>query len=248
MRILRLQISSEMVKKWGFSLFDQLEFLEIINVWQYSQTNFFSIQKLIFKKEYEAILDDLQKLKEKLSATYLQIIRKKDNEIVCILKQHRDSGFWPIILPGAWALVPPIIIDPDYILLTLVAPKEYIHNLFQMVKMFTEDYTVLAVERMNDVDHIEELLGVHNMPFPTFTDRQREIASYAVRNGFYHSPKKISAKSIADRKGISVSAVNEHLRKVEKVAMDYFFGEKISSTNKKKKKWFARPFSFLKRE
>ena len=78
-------------------------------------------------------------------------------------------------------------------------------NLFQMVKLYTSDYTVLAVERMNNVDRIEELLGMNNAPFPTFTDRQREIATYSVRNGFYHSPKKISAQRIADKMQISVS-------------------------------------------
>jgi predicted DNA binding protein len=109
-----------------------------------------------------------------------------------------------------------------------------------MVKMFTDDYTVLAVERMDNVDRIEELLGVSNIPYPTFTDRQREIASYAVRNGFYQSPKKISAQAIANEKNISVSAVNEHLRKVERVTMDFFFGEKTSATDGKKKKWYQR--------
>jgi predicted DNA binding protein len=240
MRILRLKISSNMVKNMGFDLFDKLEYLEILNTWQYSQIDFFSIQKIVFKKEFQSVLDDLEELKKQVSATYLKIIKRKDNEIVCILKQHRDSGFWPVILPGAWAIVPPVIIDQEYILLTIVAPKEYVQNLFQMVKMFTDDYTVLAVERMDNVDRIEELLGVSNIPYPTFTDRQREIASYAVRNGFYQSPKKISAQAIANEKNISVSAVNEHLRKVERVTMDFFFGEKTSATDGKKKKWYQR--------
>jgi len=224
----------------GFSLFENLDYMEIMNVWQYSQTSFFSIQKLVFKKEFQFLLDDVDSLKEKMHATYLQILHRKNNEIICILKQFRDSGFWPIILPGAWALIPPITVDSEYILLTLVAPKEYVQELFRMVKMFTDDYTVLAVERMDDVDRIEELLGVKNVPRPnlSLTDRQREVASYAVRNGFYNSPKRITAQAIADNQGISVSAVNEHLRKVERAVMDYFFGEKSKMMDKKKKKWY----------
>ncbi len=240
MRILRLKISSEMVNNMGLKpFFERLEYMEIINVWQYSKTDFFSVQKLVFKDK--SVLEaDHESLMNQLNASYLQILRRRENEIICILKQHRDDGFWPAFLPGAWALIPPILIDHDYILLTLVAPKEYVQNLFQMVKLYTSDYSVLAVERMDNVERIEELLGVSTIPFPTFTDRQREIASYAVRHGFYQSPKNISAQAIADEKGISVSAVNEHLRKVERVVMDYFFGEKSISVDLKKKKWYQR--------
>ncbi|MHA1110843.1 MAG: helix-turn-helix domain-containing protein [Promethearchaeota archaeon] len=222
--------------------------MEIINVWQYDQNSFFSVQKLVFKKQFESDLDgDHDSLKKQLNATYLQILRRKENEIICILKQQRDEGFWPAFLPGAWALIPPIIIDQEYIILTIVAPKEYVQSLFQMVKLYTSDYSVLAVERMDNVDRIEELLGVANMPFPTFTDRQREIATFAVRNGFYQSPKKISAQAIADKMEISVSAVNEHLRKVERIALDYFFGEKTYQNGSKKKKWYQRINPFKQR-
>ena len=249
MRILRLKISSEMVNKMGLQpFFERLEYMEIINVWQYEKKSFFSVQKLVFKKQFESDLDaDHESLKKQLNATYLQILRRKNNEIICILKQHRDDGFWPAFLPGAWALIPPIIIDQEYILLTLVAPKEYVQNLFQMVKKYTSDYSVLAVERMDNVDRIEEMLGITNLPHPTFTDRQREIATYAVRNGFYKSPKKISAQAIAEEKGISVSAVNEHLRKVERVAMDFFFGEKNTKSNSKKKTFLQRLNPFKRR-
>lgn len=248
MRILRLKISAEMVKNMKFSLFEKLEYLEILNTWQYSQTNFFSVQKMVFKPEFQSILDDIDTLKKEVNATYMQILRKKENEILCILQQHLASGFWPVIKEGGpWALIPPISVDKEYILLTIVAPKEYVQNLFQMVNIFTNDYTVLAVERMDNVDRIEEMLGITNLPYPTFTDRQREIATYAVRNGFYQSPKSISAQAIAEEMGISVSAVNEHLRKVERVAMDFFFGEKNTKANSKKRGFLQRINPFRRR-
>jgi predicted DNA binding protein len=248
MRILRLKISAEMVKNMKFGLFEKLEYLEILNTWQYSQKNFFSVQKMVFKPEFQSILDDIDTLKKEVNATYIQILRKKENEILCILQQHLASGFWPMLKESKpWALIPPITVDKEYILLTIVAPKEYVQNLFQMVNIFTNDYTVLAVERMDNVDRIEEMLGITNLPYPTFTDRQREIATFAVRNGFYQSPKNISAQAIADEKGISVSAVNEHLRKVERVAMDFFFGEKNTKTNLKKRGFLQRINPFRRR-
>ena len=84
-----------MVNNMGLEpFFERLEYMEIMNVWQYSQNDFFSVQKLVFKKEHENVLDaDKETLMKQLNASYLQILRRKENEIICILKQHRDAGF-----------------------------------------------------------------------------------------------------------------------------------------------------------
>ena len=60
-------------------------------------------------------------------------------------------------------------------------------------------------------------------PFPNFPVKQHEIALYATRNGYYDTPRKIGAKELATHFNISISAVNEHLRKAEKTTMHYFF-------------------------
>ncbi len=70
---------------------------------------------------------------------------------------------------------------------------------------------------------IEKTLPTSTLLMPNFTSRQREIAQYAIRNGYLEMPKRISAQEIANHFGISVSAMNEHLRKVEGIALRYFF-------------------------
>jgi predicted DNA binding protein len=70
---------------------------------------------------------------------------------------------------------------------------------------------------------IEKSIPTSTMLMPNFTTRQREIAQYATRNGYLETPKRITAQEIAKHFGISVSAMNEHLRKVEGIALRYFF-------------------------
>ena len=49
------------------------------------------------------------------------------------------------------------------------------------------------------------------------TDRQREILFYAIEKGYYEIPRKINTQGIAQKFGISQSALSEHLRKIERV-------------------------------
>ena len=55
------------------------------------------------------------------------------------------------------------------------------------------------------------------------TPRQKEVVNWAVKNGYYNSPKKISADEIGEKFGITVSAVNQLLRKVEHSVMNHYF-------------------------
>ncbi|KKL09535.1 hypothetical protein LCGC14_2564880, partial [marine sediment metagenome] len=51
MKIIRLQIPGNFLEHIGFAeLFQELEFVEILNAFQYDQNHFFSLQKIRFKK------------------------------------------------------------------------------------------------------------------------------------------------------------------------------------------------------
>ena len=78
---------------------------------------------------------------------------------------------------------------------------------------------------MNEFNELSESIWRQAIAFPDFTKRKKEIASYAAKNGFFASPKKITAEAIAKKFEISVSAVNKHLRTAENRAMEYFFGK-----------------------
>jgi predicted DNA binding protein len=111
-------------------------------------------------------------------------------------------------------------VDSDAIITTIITRKDFIQKkegLFEILQKYTKSFEILAI---NDLGKALEKFA---HPMPGFTERQREIATYAMRNGFFESPKKITADEIAKKFGISVSAVNDHIRKVEKIVMKYFF-------------------------
>ncbi len=59
MKIVRLQIPGNFLEYVGFSdLFQDLEFIEILNAFQYDQNHFFALQRIRFKPN---IIKDLDK-------------------------------------------------------------------------------------------------------------------------------------------------------------------------------------------
>lgn len=55
------------------------------------------------------------------------------------------------------------------------------------------------------------------------TDRQREIAETALREGYYDDPRGISGADLADRFGLSSSTLHQHLRAAESKVMRGYF-------------------------
>ncbi|MFB9806579.1 helix-turn-helix domain-containing protein [Haladaptatus pallidirubidus] len=47
------------------------------------------------------------------------------------------------------------------------------------------------------------------------TDRQREVMDVALDLGYYDVPRQATHRDIADRMGLSVGTVGEHLQKIE---------------------------------
>jgi predicted DNA binding protein len=133
------------------------------------------------------------------------------------MKQRNDSGFWPYLLSENWAIVPPISVDEEAITITIITREDNLSGFFDAIQSQVNKFEVLVI---SDAQHALERFGT---ALPRFTARQREVATYAVRHGFFEHPKKTSSQEIANQFGISVSAVNEHLRKVEAVVMRYFF-------------------------
>ena len=59
MKIIRLQIPGNFLEYVGFAeLFQELEFVDILNAFQYDQTHFFALQKIRFKADKMINLND----------------------------------------------------------------------------------------------------------------------------------------------------------------------------------------------
>ena len=55
MKIVRLQIPGNFLEQIGFgSLFDELEFVEILNAFQYDQRHFFALQRIRYNNSFSS--------------------------------------------------------------------------------------------------------------------------------------------------------------------------------------------------
>ena len=58
---------------------------------------------------------------------------------------------------------------------------------------------------------------------PELTHKQKEAIELAIRNGYYHSPRRIDVKHLAKLSELSFSTYQVHLRKAEEKLIPYFF-------------------------
>ena len=224
MKIIRLQIPGNFLEHIGFAhLFQELDFVEILNAFQYDQNHFFALQKIRFKHEVTGKIDDYIRIYFKPQA--FQLLAQSGKEIICIMNQSKETGFFSIFDSGPWALLFPIHISQQILLINIISQNEYIDKLFKIISSFTKNYKIIGMTDVDKLDKFDNTLWRSAMPFPEFTKRQKDIATYAAKNGYFNSPKKISASKISEYFNISVSAVNKLLKKAENIAMKFFFGE-----------------------
>jgi len=223
MKIIRLQIPGNFLEYVGFAdLFQNLEFIEILNAFQYDQNHFFALQRIRFKPN---IIKDLDKyIKKKFNPQSFQLLNQTRTEIICIMNQKKTSGFFPIVDSGPWAFLFPIHVSQEVLLINLISQNEYVNKLFDVINSFTEKYKIIGMTDLDKIDEVDQTIWRSAIPFPKFTRRQQEVASFAAKKGFFKIPKKISAIQIADHFEISESAVNRLLKSARNLAMEYFFG------------------------
>jgi predicted DNA binding protein len=223
MKIIRLQIPGNFLEHVGFAdLFQYIEFIEILNAFQYDQNHFFALQRIRFKPN---IIKELDKyIKKQFNPQSFQLLNQTRNEIICIMNQNKTSGFFPIVDSGPWAFLFPIHVSQEVLLINIISQKEYVNKLFDVISSFTEKYEIVGMTDLDKLDEVDQTIWRSAIPFPNFTKRQQEVAAYAAKEGFFKSPKKISAVQIATHFGISESAVNRLLKSAKNLAMEYFFG------------------------
>ncbi|MFX1497877.1 MAG: helix-turn-helix domain-containing protein [Promethearchaeota archaeon] len=216
MRILKIKVPSNTILDFGLpNYFDVVDYIEVLQIYEYDSNNFFAMNKIIFKK---GKIDEMDKfLRELFFAQSYKILEKKANEILCIMKQKNTSGFWPAFLSKSFALLPPIIFDPDAIVFGLIAKDDEVNTVLTQNKIF-KSIEILSVANIN------ETISNSINTMPRLTSRQKQIMIYATRNGYFKVPKEISTKRIAEHFQVSSSAILNHIQKAERSIMEYFFG------------------------
>jgi predicted DNA binding protein len=217
MRILKIKIPSKALLDLGLpNHFEVIKHLEVLQIFQYDRNNFFAMYKIVLKNEkmegLETYLQDL------FQAQTFQVLEKKADEILCIIKQRNKSGFWPKLLTGSWALMPPLILDPDAVVFSvIIKDDDHLYAIMNQLKMF-ESMQLLAVANM------DEMAANSMSTMPRLTNRQKEVMTYATRKGYFKMPKQISTERVAEHFQISASAILNHVQKAEKTIMEYLFG------------------------
>jgi predicted DNA binding protein len=216
LRILKIKIPSKTILDFGLpNYFDVVEYIEVLQIYEYDSNNFFALNKIIFKKGKINELDKF--LRELFFAQTYQILEQKSNEILCIMKQRNTSGFWPAFLSKSFALIPPIKFDPDAVIFGVIAKDEELSDVLTQHELF-KSMQLLSVSNID-----ENITNPMNI-MPNLTNRQKEIMIFATRNGYFKIPKQISTKKISDYFQITPSAILNHIQKAERSIMEYFFG------------------------
>lgn len=215
MRLLKIKIPSKTILDFGLpNYFDVIEYIEVLQIYEYDSNNFFALNKIIFKK---GKIDELDKiLRELFFAQSYKILEKKSDEILVIMKQRNTSGFWPAFLSKSFALIPPIVFDPDAVLIGVIAKDDELtsvlnHEIFKSMELIS-------------VANVDETIANSMNMIPRLTSRQKEIMIFATRNGYFKIPKQVSTKRIAEHFQVSPSAILNHIQKAERSIMEYFFG------------------------
>jgi predicted DNA binding protein len=114
-------------------------------------------------------------------------------------------------------IAPALISDKGYEIITIGAFNREI--LIKVAKVIEERYKgnlILIGEKKVKSISIVKIK-------PDLTDKQRDAIGLAIKNGYYHSPRKIDVKKLAKMSGLSFSTYQVHLRKAEEKLIPYFF-------------------------
>ncbi|OLS15563.1 MAG: putative DNA binding protein [Promethearchaeota archaeon CR_4] len=97
--------------------------------------------------------------------------------------------------------------EENSILLSFMTDNDKIDIVWNELQEYSVQYKVLS---------ISTVLSPNETPYSKLTERQRKIIYYAVENGYYEIPRQITTVDLAEKFSISSSALNEHLRKIER--------------------------------
>ncbi|MHA1753459.1 MAG: helix-turn-helix domain-containing protein [Candidatus Helarchaeota archaeon] len=219
MKKIILQIKNEIPKEFmeiiGFkSLFDYVEKLEVLHIFRYDNYNLIAIQKFKFCCDYKPI--DLLKIKE-MGIKYIEELAIiNENEYICFVKTQKENKFHELISDFDVLLHYPIIFTKNYIKISIISYETQLKSVIDFFSKYTskENFKILSIMPIkSNINSIYSILSA----------KQLEIMKYAVQNGYFQIPRKISAEQIAKHYNISISAVHEHLRKAERKIFEVLF-------------------------
>ena len=114
-------------------------------------------------------------------------------------------------------LAPALISDKGYEIVTLGCFER--EHLMKIVDILKEKYNGELISIQEKKVSSISIMKVH----PELTKKQKKAIELAIKNGYYHVPRKISVEELAKLSKLSFSTYQVHLRKAEAKLMPYFF-------------------------
>lgn len=192
-------------------ILDLLDKFEVTQVHRYTEDYIVATIKIRFKDPNMGPKD----LKEINELTEVIVEDTQKNEYICITKHlwHPDIQLFyknPEIL-----IEPPLIMENESLIVSYICESSYVDYIIETLeKLYNDNFKILSITLIHpNKDQLPYLL----------TERQKEIAYFAVENGYYEIPRKISIAELAKHFEVSTTALAEHLRKVEKIVFNITF-------------------------
>lgn len=194
--------------------FDLLENYELLQIHRQDNDQIFVTQKVKFKdpQMHPKMLEG-----DHYGLSYIEVIEedKAKKEFIFFSKHNWVKETKMLLDKHDLIIDPPIILDKDRLLTSIITESK---NIDRFVNTLT-NYYKSGLEILS-ISHIP--LNYENL-FLKLTDRQKEIAYYAVQHGYFEIPRKIKSENIAAYFKITQSALYEHLRKIEKTIYHSIF-------------------------
>jgi len=194
--------------------FDLLEKYELLQIHRQDDDQIFVTQKVKFKDSqmHPKMLEG-----DHYGMSYIEVIEedKGKNEFIFFSKHNWVKETKKLLDKHDLIIDPPIILDKNCLLTSIITESKNVDQFVDsLTKFYKNNLEILSIS------HIP--LNYENL-FLKLTDRQKEIAYYAVQHGYFEIPRKIKSEKIAAYFKITQSALYEHLRKIEKTIYHSIF-------------------------
>lgn len=198
-----------------YEIFDLIERYEVLKIHRCDYDQITVTQKVKFKddnmhpKQLEGIRPN--------GWSYIEVLEenREKNEFIFFSKFKWFEETWKFYDKVDLIIDPPLMLDQNWLLVRVIIESTHIDELFDHIEIcYDGKIEVLSISNLNP--DTEDL-------FLKLTNRQKEIAYYAVQHGFFEIPRKIDSEKIANHFNISQSALYEHLRKIERTIYHSIF-------------------------
>ena len=194
--------------------FDLLEKYELLQVHRQDDNQIFATQKVKFKDSNmnPELLEGKQ-----YGISFVEVINedKENNEFIFFSKHNWVEQTKAFLDRLDLIIDPPIILDQERLLVSIITESRNVDEFVKSLNRFyKKELEILSISHMQP--NYENL-------FLKLTNRQQEIAFYAVQHGYFEIPRRINSQKIATHFRITRSALYDHLRKIERVLYHSIF-------------------------